>query len=123
MKVISIYQAPGGKALDAPWRTDPKYVYIGRPGKGLAGPYGNPHPVGFPCARCRGLDGKLLVHKRGEAIVAFEETLKKWDRDLLKKKLSKLFDAEFLVCFCAPQACHGDVLVRWINMFKKEEMN
>lgn len=90
--VINLYRAPSG------WAKDPQFVYVGRKGRGYDGYFGNPFPLekGEP---------------RGATIDRF--------RDYAEKRIAE--DAEYrdrvkglagktLVCFCAPAACHGDVL-------------
>jgi hypothetical protein len=68
-------------------------VYIGR-----GSPWGNPFKIG--------------VHgTRAEVIQMFEENLTARDRELIKYRLKD----KHLVCFCAPHACHGDVLLRIAN--------
>lgn len=70
-------------------------VYIGRPTR-----WGNPFKVG--------VDGDR------QAVI---EKYEKWVRDqpdliaLIKKHLK----GKDLVCFCAPKACHGDVLLKIAN--------
>jgi hypothetical protein len=69
-------------------------VYIGRPSK-----WGNPFTIG----------------KHGNR----EEVIQKYEEWLLQNKglmnnLNELKD-KTLGCWCAPQACHGDVLVRLAN--------
>lgn len=61
-------------------------VYIGR-----GSPWGNPFVIGR--------DGN-----RAEVILRFEQEV------LPKLDLSPLY-GKSLVCFCAPKACHGDVLL------------
>lgn len=69
-------------------------VYVGRPSK-----WGNPFVIGR--------DGN-----RGEVIDKFE----RWfmSNDSLRADLSELRGKD-LVCFCAPKACHADILLREAN--------
>lgn len=92
--VANIYHLPPG------WEQDPQYVYIGRPGKGQPGPFGNPYYLVPMDGGRRGatleqykayLDDRILTEQ------AFREAV----RDLHGKTL---------VCFCKPKACHGDWL-------------
>jgi len=71
-------------------------VYIGRPGRGLAGPWGNPFVIG-----CDGT--------REEVIAKYEAWLKMQPQ--LMARLHEL-RGKRLGCFCAPLPCHGDVLAR-----------
>ena len=69
-------------------------VYIGRPGK-----WGNPFSIGK--------DGT-----REEVIIKYEE----WARNN-KKLLNDLHELKdkTLSCWCAPKACHGDVLIKLVK--------
>lgn len=69
----------------------PGSVYIGRPSK-----WGNPFAIGK--------DGN-----RAEVIKKYREYLYS-NPELLAAAKNELAGKD-LVCFCAPQACHGDVLV------------
>jgi hypothetical protein len=69
-------------------------VYIGRPSK-----WGNPFVIGR--------DGS-----RDEVIAKYERYL--LDTPSLMASLPEL-RGKHLVCYCAPQACHGDVLHRYAN--------
>jgi len=108
-KVIHIKDAPKN------WQSNPDYVYIGRPGKGLNGIFGNPHPVGFRCSTCN------LSHAQGEAVEAFGET---FERQILEDV--QFYEAvlqlrgKILVCFCKSRErpstpCHGDIYVAFLN--------
>jgi hypothetical protein len=70
-------------------------VYIGRPSK-----WGNPFVIGT--------DGT-----RGDVVRKFEEYLIGNPKLLEAAKLE--LRGKDLVCFCAPLACHGDVLSRIAN--------
>lgn len=72
-------------------------VYIGRPSV-----WGNPF--------------KLGVHgsTREEVIAKYETWLLGKDNKWLRDKLPEL-KGKILGCWCAPKACHGDVLVRLAN--------
>lgn len=74
-------------------------VYVGRPTK-----WGNKHKIG----RCD--CGKN--HDRREAVAAFEA-----DLDANPRLLAALPElrGHDLVCWCAPQMCHADVLLRRAN--------
>ena len=74
----------------------PGDVYIGRAGHGKSGQFGNPFSIGK--------DGD-----RAEVISKFEDWLEQHPE--LVEQLQAL-NPKRLVCFCAPQACHGDVY-RW----------
>lgn len=70
-------------------------VYIGRPSK-----WGNPFVVGKPWTRAK-------------AIEQFEQYIRanEWLMAAAKRELK----GRNLLCFCAPEPCHGDVLLRIAN--------
>jgi hypothetical protein len=70
-------------------------VYIGRPG-----PWGNPFVIGK--------DGD-----RAEVIRKYREWL--MQRPALIERARRELAGKDLVCWCAPQACHGHVLVEIIK--------
>lgn len=82
-----------------------RVVYIGRPSI-----YGNRHPLGRTCPVCR------VWHTRESCIEAFKVD---WEspRYLLIREtaLREIGPDVVLLCFCAPQACHGDVIADWLN--------
>jgi hypothetical protein len=89
---INIKDAPKG------WMYDPNYVYIGRAGKGHDGYYGNPFALkkGEP---------------RGSTIERFREyAIERVRTDWQYASAIKDLRGKTLVCFCKPNACHGDVL-------------
>lgn len=108
-KVINIKDAPED------WMNDPQFVYIGRPGNGLRGPFGNPCAVDGRCPVC----GE--IHKTpGSTLVCYEQYLrtrlmKEWDFNEEFRKLH----GKTLVCFCKPGPCHGDVMLEKIEFFAK----
>jgi hypothetical protein len=69
-------------------------VYIGRPSK-----WGNPYVIGRDGSR--------------------KDVIDKYEEMLLKSRyhMNHLHElkGKDLVCWCSPQACHGDVLVRLAN--------
>lgn len=82
---------------DAP----PDAIYVGRPTK-----WGNPHPVG-DCKRCS------IKHERGEAVVAFRKDVEQMPEFIAKART--YLKGKDLVCWCAPKACHADVLLEIAN--------
>lgn len=76
-------------------------VYIGRGSK-----WGNPFIIGR--------DGD-----RATVIAKFERWLA--DQHHLLRALDELRGRD-LVCFCAPRACHGDVLIRLANATRDERI-
>jgi hypothetical protein len=85
-------------------------VYIGRPGKGMNGYFGNSHPVGY-CEICR------KEHQRGEAIAEFKKDFYRRimnDKEFLRRVL-ELKD-KTLGCFCKPMnQCHGEIIAEWLD--------
>jgi len=77
-------------------KREPCDTYIGRPGRGQAGPWGNPFQIGR--------DGD-----RATVIAKYERWIQ--TQPQLLARLPEL-RGHRLGCFCAPQACHGDVLAR-----------
>ncbi|MCI0601831.1 NADAR domain-containing protein [bacterium] len=89
-------------------------IYIGRAGKGESGIFGNPVRKNAVCPVCGN------IHKRGaETLPCYKVYL--WKR--LKSESSfrnavRNLLGHTLVCFCKPNPCHGDVLLRaieWLN--------
>ena len=76
-------------------RNSSKGVYIGRPSK-----WGNPFVIGA--------DGS-----RADVVRKFEEYLK--SNPTLLEAAKQELKGKDLVCFCAPLACHGDILSRIAN--------
>lgn len=77
-------------------------VYIGRPGKGLSSDFGNPFPVPMYTI-FRSLQ---LYEQYTRAKLVSDPTFKAKLMDLKGKRLG---------CFCKPNICHGDVLVKIID--------
>lgn len=76
-------------------RWKPHDVYIGRPG-----PWGNPF---------------VLKHEtERERVVAKYEAWLRTQPELITRAKREL-KGKTLGCFCAPKACHGDVLARIAN--------
>lgn len=92
---------------------EPYDVYIGRPGKGQDGPWGNPFVIGR--------DGT-----REQVIAKYAEWLPTQPHLLVK--LGEL-QGKRLGCFCspahgltgqAPYICHGQILARWADRWTPE---
>jgi hypothetical protein len=115
MKVVNVkvkYIRPLGYSNLKDWLKDPENVYIGRKGivfvEGCrfpvsSSPFANPFKVGK--------DGT-----RAEVIIKYEKDLRK--RLLKSAKLRKALEelkGKRLGCWCHPEACHGDVLLKLLN--------
>jgi hypothetical protein len=76
-------------------------VYIGRAGHGLDGYFGNPYSV----------------KEYGEsAIDLFQEYFEdRLSRDPEFRSRVMALSGKTLGCFCKPNACHGDIIVHWVN--------
>lgn len=70
-------------------------VYVGRPTK-----WGNPFVIGSDSSR-------------EQVIQQYEEYL--LSNDNLMNSLHEI-KGKSLVCWCAPQACHADILLKYANM-------
>lgn len=75
-------------------------VYVGRPT-----PFGNPFAIGR--------DGN-----RQEVIAKFESML--INNDALMAKVKRELRGKDLVCWCAPEACHAEVLRFFANDYELE---
>lgn len=78
-------------------------VYIGRPSK-----WGNPF------SHKEGTGAKFKVNTRKEAIEAYEEWITVGEGNHLLNDLHEL-EGKILGCWCKPNACHGDVLIKLIE--------
>jgi hypothetical protein len=100
------------KALPKGWRDDPAYagyVYIGRahsPRRLPALPWGNPFEIGR--------DGS-----RVDVIAKYRVWIE--TQPHLLQTIPHLARVEALVCWCAPDACHGDVLVGYVDRWRRGE--
>lgn len=74
---------------------------------------------GNPYFHKKGTKAEYLVSTRTEAIQKYREYLAK-NEDLLGY-LSEL-DGKVLGCHCKPKACHGDILVEFIEKSKKKSL-
>ena len=86
-------------------------VYIGRPGRGKSGEFGNPHTLGF----CRVCD---QVHRdKGDASAAFAEDFYfQIQHDPVYRQKIEALRGKVLGCFCDDKnTCHGRVYVEWLE--------
>lgn len=81
-------------------------VYIGRPSK-----WGNPF------SHKAGTRADFILPTRQEVVQAYREWITNGDGRYLLKSLHEL-KGKTLGCWCAPQACHGDVLFELANESK-----
>jgi hypothetical protein len=80
-------------------------VYIGRPSK-----WGNP----FTHIQDGKTLAKYVVGSREEAVAAYREWITSGEGKHLLMDLHEL-KGQTLGCWCAPKACHGEVLIELIN--------
>lgn len=78
-------------------------VYIGRDGHGQSGYFGNPFSKG-------------TREENIKMYTAYFKARLKTD-PIFKKKIHEL-KGKVLGCFCKPLACHGDVIVDYLNKLK-----
>lgn len=98
------------KKLPKWWKYDDRYVYIGRPGKGLYSEFGNPFVL-------------TKEDDRDKILEQYKEWLeKRVTEDLVFKKKVIALDGKILVCFCSPKKCHGDVLVEMVKKLKNDNV-
>ena len=92
-QVLNKHTAP------TPGPTSRPRVYIGR-----GSPYGNPFVIGP--------DGT-----RDEVCDKYEAMVNDMNRTdgVFKQNLTSALRGKDLVCFCKPQRCHGDFLLRLVN--------
>lgn len=86
-------------------------VYIGRPGNGFDGYFGNPIKTGYLCKLCD------QYHERASSTIhcytnAFYQRIYE-DSEFVARVLA--LRGKRLGCFCAPNACHGDVIAKFLN--------
>jgi len=98
-------------------RNGEKYdVYIGRPGKGTDGYYGNPHTMGgVYCSHCKS------YHDRRGAIAEYKKDFyQRIKSDLAFKKNILKLAGKTLGCFCVPLECHGNVIKEYLDNYGKQ---
>ncbi len=91
---------------------EPFDVYIGRPGKGRSGYFGNPVIAGKPCEECGGRHDTP-----GSTLPCYKSYLSSRvarDRRFRLKLLT--LHSSVLGCFCKPKPCHGDILCEFIHV-------
>jgi len=81
-------------------------VYIGRPSK-----WGNPY------SHKEGTLAEFKVANRAEALEKYEKYL--LENETLFNSLIEL-QGKTLGCWCKPNKCHGDILVKWSNSIKNQ---
>lgn len=87
-------------------KKEPYDVYIGRPSK-----WGNPF------SHLNGTLAKFKVNSREEAVEAYRNWITKGEGQYLLKDLHEL-QGKIIACWCAPLACHGDVLAELADSYE-----
>lgn len=90
-------------------RVDLYDTYIGRPSK-----WGNPF------SHKKGTKAEFKVKNRKEAIQSYEKWITEGEGKHLLDDLHEL-EGMVLGCWCKPYACHGDILVKLVNKYKRDE--
>jgi hypothetical protein len=89
---------------------EPFDVYIGRRGRGQDGYFGNPFRIGPGMSR-------------EDAVERFERYfVDRIEKDSEFKRRILALKGKRLGCFCKPKACHGDVIVDWLNKMEPKEV-
>lgn len=86
-------------------------IYIGRAGHGEIGEWGNPVIMHKKCPMCG-----LKHHTRGSTLPCYNQYL--WNSVVKDPSLANKIRAlrgKILGCFCKPDHCHGDVLLKVIE--------
>jgi hypothetical protein len=91
-------------------KRQPYDVYIGRPSK-----WGNPFKIG-----CDG-DRQEVITKYEEWLLGIITAPDGSKPPSLKEALTEL-SGKRLGCWCFPAPCHGDVLLRFVNRSREEEL-
>lgn len=89
-------------------------VYIGRAGHGHDGFFGNPVKIGQQCLIC----GERH-EDRGSTLPCYEQHLRARLKTstAFRTRFMELSEADVLGCFCKPDACHGDIMIKvWEEM-------
>lgn len=108
--VIHVMNAPKG------WETNLQYAYIGRPGKGLDGYFGNPCELNEFCPICH-----RRHYTKSSTLKCYEKYLQlRLSRDSSFKQRFSTLKNKILVCFCAWPNCHGRIIQEFL---KKPEFN
>lgn len=106
--VIHIRNAPSG-FLKQDGVQFGKHVYIGRPGR-----FGNPIARGAICPICN------RIHNiAGDTLICYEKyLLRRLHNDCTFKDDILSLEDKILVCYCAPNPCHGEIIKKIIMQIK-----
>lgn len=98
-------------------RSEKYTIYIGRTGNGQDGIFGNPVQLNAECCVCGSRH-----EDRGSTLPCYESHLRARlaSSSSFRRRFLALTDDDVLGCFCKPDACHGDVIVRVRKEFDEE---
>lgn len=104
MPVVNYHKSIVKNRPQDEWPID--YVYIGRPGRGLKGPFGNPIKAEEVCPVCGEIHRKPC-----ETLSCYDKWLRnRVEMDPHFSQQVKSLLGKTLTCFCHPKPCHGDIL-------------
>ena len=83
-------------------------VYVGRPSK-----FGNPFEIGKPLMR----GGEVVVERMNRNDVITMYVIESFPSEEDFRELR----GKDLGCWCAPEACHADILLSWANRPTEQE--
>ncbi len=93
------------------WMEDPKNVYIGRGGTVFIGS----RSISYPGSKWGNPFKPTKHNTKEQRIRQYEEYIReRIERECLQKELLSM-KGKVLGCWCKPEGCHGDVLVRLIE--------
>ena len=78
---------------------------------------GDPQSGGNPYSHKEGTLAEFKVANRAEALEKYEKYL--LENETLFNSLIEL-QGKTLGCWCKPNKCHGDILVKWSNSIKNQ---
>lgn len=91
-----------------------RFRYTPKPG-GIIMPIHRPFPLGNPFKHK--VDGTrhevIQLYREWLPLHCEEPNIKKWLDRIIKGVQNK--EDIYLVCYCAPLACHGQVIIDWVN--------
>lgn len=108
MSLTRVVSIRGGKSYD---------VYVGRPGRGEGGYFGNPYAKGRVCSRCR-----ELHESAASTLPCFlAYFLERLGDDAEFRVRVRDLKGKVLGCFCLPgDPCHAVIISNWLNRSAQE---
>ena len=95
-------------------------VYVGRPGKGYDGKFGNPHTSSRACSLCSMAEGRDVWHAKAEAIELFKKYFYgRVEHDGAFRNEVLALSGKVLGCFCVDDngggQCHAKIIAEWVD--------